>query len=98
MHSVAPENTLNKGMSTHSQLSRVSLLHITVGAVNINYDDLGTMLVFYTDTFAPERLLKKNMEKKNLICCTQLHCTFLKIIFIAGGSSKERDFSLMRGA
>lgn len=64
MHSVTPENTLDKGMSTHSQLSRVSLLHITVGAVNINYSDLGTMLVFHTDTSAPELLLKKNMEGK----------------------------------
>lgn len=64
MHSVTPENTLDKGMSTHSQLSRVSLLQITVSAVNINYCDLGTMLVLHTDTFAPELLIMENMEEK----------------------------------
>lgn len=78
MHSFTPENTLDKGMSTQSQLSMVSLLQITVSAVNINYCDLGMMLVFQTDTFALELLLKENMEKKNLICCKHSYIVLFK--------------------
>lgn len=65
-------------MSTQSQLSMVSLLQITVSAVNINYCDLGMMLVFQTDTFSLELLLKENMEKKILSAVNTATLCFLK--------------------
>lgn len=41
----------------------IPLLQINVSAININYCDLCMMLVFKTDTFALELLLKENVKK-----------------------------------
>lgn len=67
MYSVTQQNSLDKGIRAHSWLNMVSLLQITVSTININYCDLCMMLVFKTDTFALELLLKENVKKSYLL-------------------------------